>query len=127
MTIVGPFNPGELILVLNWRADGLETLIYIVEPTEPVKPVIPPPPEGMVLIPAGEFEMGSQDAEADIDEQPIHRVHVDAFYMDTHEVTNLDYKRFVLENPQWQKANTPGALHDGDYLDHWSGQRLSDG
>ncbi len=37
-------------------------------------------PEGMVLIPAGEFQMGSNDG--DDDEKPVHTVYVDAFYMD---------------------------------------------
>ena len=87
----------------------------------PVEPDIPATPEGMVLIPAGEFKMGSEDTEADPDEQPIHTVHVDAFYMDTHEVTNLDYKKFVLANPRWQKDRIPKALHNGDYLKHWTG------
>ena len=75
----------------------------------------------MVLIPAGEFQMGSNDAEARVDEQPVHTVHVDAFYMDTHEVTNLDYKRFVLANPQWQKSRIRRSLHNGNYLRDWSG------
>jgi len=78
-------------------------------------------PEGMVLIPAGAFFMGSNDPEAGNDEQPVHRVYVDAFYMDVHEVTNLEYKRFVLKNPQWQKDRIPRSLHDGDYLRHWNG------
>lgn len=39
----------------------------------------------MVLVPPGEFTMGSE--EGDDDEQPIHRVYLDAFCMDTYEVT----------------------------------------
>ena len=58
-----------------------------------------PPPKGMVLIPAGEFQIGSND------EQPGHKVYVDAFYMDEREVTNAQYKAFLMENPFWQKAN----------------------
>ncbi len=94
-------------------------------PPPPDEP--PPPPDGMVLIPAGEFEMGSEDEDADVNEQPIHTVYVDAFYMDEHEVTNLDYKRFVLANPQWQKDRIPGALHDGNYLHHWNGNNYPAG
>ena len=85
------------------------------------------PPDGMVLIPAGEFEMGSDDAESGVNEQPIHTVYVDAFYMDEHEVTNLDYKRFVLANPQWQKAQIPEALHNRNYLKHWNGNNYPAG
>ncbi len=90
-------------------------------------PPPPPPPEGMVLIPAGEFEMGSDDEDAEVNEQPIHTVYVDAFYMDKHEVTNLDYKQFVLANPQWQKDRIPRSLHNGNYLDHWSGNNYPAG
>ena len=43
-------------------------------------------PPGMVLIPAGKFQMGSTTG--DVDEQPVHTVDVDAFYIDLHEVTN---------------------------------------
>ena len=51
-------------------------------------------PVGMVLIPAGQFQMGSEDADADADEQPVHTVHIDAFYMDEYEVTNAQFKAF---------------------------------
>ena len=77
--------------------------------------------EGMVLIPAGSFEMGSDDAEADDDEQPVHTVHLDAFYMDKHEVTNAQFKAFVDANPQWQKDNINARFHWGGYLSYWSG------
>ncbi len=52
------------------------------------KPAPPPAPEGMVLIPAGEFEMGSNAPVAQNDEQPVHTVYIDAFFMDKYEVTN---------------------------------------
>jgi len=52
---------------------------------------IPPPPDGMVLIPAGSFVMGSDTG----DEAPAHTVWIDAFYLDEHEVTNQDYKEFI--------------------------------
>ena len=54
---------------------------------------------GMVLIPAGEFEMGRREGASD--ERPPHRVYVDAFYIDRYEVTNAEYKQFVDANPQW--------------------------
>ena len=76
-------------------------------------------PEGMVLIPAGEFQMGSSDGE--FDEKPVHTVYVDAFYMDVYEVTNAQYKKFVDANPQWGKDQIPTRYHDGNYLKHWTG------
>jgi len=44
-------------------------------------------PEGMVLIPAGTFQMGDSLGEGDSDERPVHTVTVSAFYMDKYEVT----------------------------------------
>jgi formylglycine-generating enzyme required for sulfatase activity len=52
-------------------------------------------PEGMVWIPGGEFRMGSTDPLARMDEQPIHRVRVDGFWMDETEVTNAQFRAFV--------------------------------
>ena len=45
----------------------------------------------MMLIPAGEFQMGGYS----YNEKPIHTVYVDAFYMDKYEVTNAQYKKFM--------------------------------
>ena len=87
----------------------------------------PTPPEGMVLIPAGEFEMGSNDPEASNDEQPVHTVYVDAFYIDKYEVTNLEYQQFVLANPRWGKDRIDREFHDGNYLNHWNGNDYPDG
>ena len=94
---------------------------------EPLDDTPPPPPEGMVLISAGQFQMGSNDDEADDDEQPVHTVHINAFFMDEHEVTNLEYKEFILENPRWQKSRIIKWLHDGDYLKHWRGNTYPSG
>ena len=81
----------------------------------------------MVLIPAGEFQMGSDDSDANDDEKPVHTVYVDAFYIDKYEVTNVQFKAFVDANPQWQKDNIPSKYHDGDYLWHWRGNSYPGG
>ncbi|HLO13238.1 MAG TPA: SUMF1/EgtB/PvdO family nonheme iron enzyme [Anaerolineales bacterium] len=62
---------------------------------------------GMVLVPAGEFTMGRKasdefvdcqkiDSECQLawllDEEPVHQVYVDSFYIDIYEVTNALYK-----------------------------------
>ena len=62
-------------------------------------------PDGMVWIPGGEFSMGAADPlgsdmndvgmRATDDARPIHRVDVDGFWMDTTEVTNEQFERFV--------------------------------
>ena len=54
--------------------------------------------EGMgeyVLIPAGEFTMGDIYNEGKEDEQPVHVVFVDSFYICKFEVTNQEYKSFI--------------------------------
>ena len=111
VTIAGPFNAGPLALGLQWEGEAV-TLNYTVE--EPI-------PEGMVLIPAGSFQMGSEN----LSEGPVHTVHLDAFYMDVYEVTNAQFKAFVDANPQWQKDNIDAKFHQGrdrgHYLFEWTG------
>ncbi|WP_199139818.1 formylglycine-generating enzyme family protein [Pedobacter sp. ASV12] len=48
----------------------------------------------MVWIKGGEFAMGTDDPSF-ADAQPIHRVKVNGFWMDEHEVTNAEFERFV--------------------------------
>ncbi|MBM4040374.1 MAG: hypothetical protein FJ290_17850 [Planctomycetes bacterium] len=57
----------------------------------------------MVAIPAGWLEMGSRSG--DPDEQPVHRVWLDAFLMDRYELTQEHYKRFVLADPAHFKGD----------------------
>ncbi|SMO54450.1 formylglycine-generating enzyme family protein [Solitalea koreensis] len=60
-------------------------------------------PEGMVLIPGGEFSMGGINPvgmgdggnQTMHDARPIHRVYVNSFYMDATEVTNIEFSAFV--------------------------------
>ncbi|MDE0015681.1 MAG: SUMF1/EgtB/PvdO family nonheme iron enzyme [Candidatus Poribacteria bacterium] len=54
------------------------------------------PPKGMVLVPAGEFVMGTDDTQAPADQRPARKIHVDAFYIDKHEVTNAQFEEFIL-------------------------------
>jgi formylglycine-generating enzyme required for sulfatase activity len=51
-------------------------------------------PEGMVWVPGGEFDMGSEEPMFE-DARPVHRVAVDGFWMDATEVTNAQFQRFV--------------------------------
>ncbi|WNJ19251.1 formylglycine-generating enzyme family protein [Pontibacter sp. G13] len=51
--------------------------------------------DGMVLIPAGNFQMGGDNAQAARDEFPKHGVSVDSFWMDQHEVTNQEFMAFT--------------------------------
>lgn len=54
-------------------------------------------PRGMAFIPAGPFIMGDTEHK---DEEPIHRVILDGFYIDLYEVTNFEYERFHPQHPR---------------------------
>ncbi|HSQ51752.1 MAG TPA: formylglycine-generating enzyme family protein [Nitrospiraceae bacterium] len=75
------------------------------------KPASGQPPDGsMVLVPAGEFTMGSTMGDAD--EQPAHLVHVDAFLIDIYEVTVMRYAAFLKATggnspSDWKTVNQP--------------------
>ncbi len=95
----------------------------------------PEAPVGMVLIPAGEFEMGSNNFQ--VKERPVHTVYVDAFYMDIHEVTVGEYKKFVKATghrplrsviSQYSPTDKHPAVclswHDAMAYAKWAGKRL---
>lgn len=66
-------------------------------------------PKRMVLIPAGEFLMGSPDGEGGGNEHPQHKVWVDDFLIDRYEVTNLEYEKFDpshrAKGREWSESN----------------------
>ena len=95
--------------------------------TSPPAMASPAAPEGMVLIPAGEFQMGSNDPEAANDEQPVHTVYVDGFFMDKYEVTNAQYKKFIDAKPEWRKDRIDPAFYLGTYLFSWNGNDYPQG
>jgi len=72
----------------------------------------------MVLVPAGEFLMGNQAEE----DAPPHRVYLDAFYIDRHEVTNGRYLKFV----EATRHRVPQHVIDPQY-DLWVGTAPSQG
>jgi formylglycine-generating enzyme required for sulfatase activity len=94
------------------------------------------PDRSMVLVPAGEFTMGS--ATGDADELPVHKVYVGAFFMDKHQLSVGQYARFLEAThherpPDWttmnkpQNQNRPVANVDwaeADAYCKWAGKRL---
>ena len=89
----------------------------------------------MVLIPAGSFQMGSNDGGSD--EKPVHRVELDGFYMDKYEVSNGQYRTFIQatghpEPKHWNDSrfNQPYqpvvgvSWHDATAYAKWVGKRL---
>jgi formylglycine-generating enzyme required for sulfatase activity len=90
----------------------------------------------MVLVPAGEFTMGSMGG--DPDEQPMRQIYVGAFFLDKHQVAVSQYARFLEAThhdspPEWTlmnkqtNRNRPVANVDwveADAFCKWAGKRL---
>jgi formylglycine-generating enzyme required for sulfatase activity len=75
------------------------------------------PADGMVMVyvPAGEFEMGSEDG--DPDERPVHTVALGAFWIDQTEVTNGQFVAFLnRQGNQTEGGVTWLDLDDEDAL-----------
>lgn len=68
---------------------------------------------GMVHVPGGTFLMGSADFYPE--ERPVRRVAVDGFWMDTHPVTNAEFRQFVDATGYVTVAERP--LDPADYPD----------
>lgn len=65
----------------------------------------------MVLVPAGAFTMGSKLSK---DERPVHKVYIDSYYVDKHEITVSQFEQFCKKTghimwtqPAWNKHNHP--------------------
>jgi formylglycine-generating enzyme required for sulfatase activity len=98
------------------------------------------PASEMVLIPAGEFQMGSAVGPLDdrADEAPQHPVKLQAYYIDKLPVTNRQYYNFVISSgykPEggWQKYYEPAtadlpvrgvSFADASAYARWAGKRL---
>jgi formylglycine-generating enzyme required for sulfatase activity len=93
-------------------------------------------PEGMVLIPAGEFWMGTEDGPQDA--RPLHRVYLSSYWFDQYEATNARYRqcvegggctlpkdRLLFEDPQQaQHPVTSITWNQARSFCQWQGKRL---
>ena len=85
-------------------------------------------PAGMAWIPAAEFLMGNNHKLSQPNEVPPHSVRVSGFWMDTHDVTNAEFRRFVEatgyvttaeQKPRWEDLKVqlpPGTPRPDDTL-----------
>lgn len=89
---------------LDHTAEGFSVYLPIFENSYPPGPDL----SEMVLVPAGEFQMGcdpdhnggklctsEEDPESISNELPLHTVFLDTYYIDKNEVTNAEYQRCV--------------------------------
>ena len=94
-------------------------------------------PGKMMLIPAGEFIMGSDSRLPD--EGPQHVVNLKSYYIDVYEVTNLQYKKFNNETKRRSPTHFRNRTYPEGKADHpvtyvtwedanaycqWAGKRL---
>lgn len=106
-----------LILVISQISCNQETSSFKIEKKD-----------GMVFIPSGNLNMGGDNDQADANEFPKHKVEVNSFWMDEHEVTNNQFQIFieatnyitVAERPvNWNEIKTtlpPGTPKPADSL-----------
>ncbi len=96
-------------------------------------PALSEAPENMVMIPKGEFTMGSKEHQ---DEHP-HNVVLDDYYIDKYEASNKEYKAFMKatshgapaywDDPRLSKPEQPVVgvnWYDGSAFCEWKGKRL---
>jgi formylglycine-generating enzyme required for sulfatase activity len=111
--------------------------LELLRKNRPVEQAVPPETP-MVEIPAGEFAMGSDGVRALEDERPVHRVWLERFSMDLHEVATAQYAEFLTatQRPAPWQWNSVDLLQshdrpvigvdwsDADAYCRWKGKRL---
>lgn len=60
---------------------------------------------GMMYVEGGTFMMGSDDADAEDDEKPVHQVTLSDYYMGQTEVTQALWKAVMGSNPSWTEGD----------------------
>ena len=130
--IEGPVTPtssSPMPVVAVLREPTLETH---------ARPLVPVAPEGMVLVQAGPFLMGSDRGHDN--EAPVHEVHLAHYFVDITEVTNAQFRTFCDRsrrtpppNPRWDSNYFLGkpdhpvvnvTWFDAEAYARWAGKRL---
>lgn len=116
-----PTTNASVVPPTNTNVSATKTLRPDAVPTKTRNPVSTSLPTeitdakgvSMALVPEGEFIMGDDSTgylDRDADQNPIHDVYLDSFYMDLYEVTNILYKDCVdsgvCTQPHYRESNT---------------------
>jgi sulfatase modifying factor 1 len=106
--------------------NGSDDLVLVIEPEVREDKFV-----DMVYIPGGSFNMGST---ANKDEQPVHPVIVNGFYMDKYEVTVAQFREFckatrrnMPQQPYWNSDKNPvvnASWNDAAEYAKWKHKRL---
>ena len=73
-------------------------------------------PDGVLYIPAGEFFMGS-NLRGMANEQPLHKVFVDGYFIDEYEVTNEQFAEFLNHiSVNYYDERMQIVMRDGEYV-----------
>jgi len=75
----------------------------------------------MVLVPYGDFYMGSQVGKGNPNERPRHLVFSYAFYIDKYEVTNAQFYDFWKADGEYSSAHTPKSYGEAYNIGNWPG------
>jgi len=126
---------GDTLLVPTPEPTPPPSPTTLAPPETPAPTPTPPSPPGMVLIPAGDFHMGSSQTQMDYalrlceqyssydrypcyqvafeDEYPPRSVYLDEFFIDVHEVTNDQYLECVQAGVCTPPKETWSPTRDG--------------
>ncbi|HCK11136.1 MAG: hypothetical protein CME21_05640 [Gemmatimonadetes bacterium] len=114
------------IKTINGRSPFEKTRLPVRGPVEEVVP-------DEVLIPGGEYRMGDSQGK----DRPVHKVHVDSFYIDKYELTNAEYRVYLEQTSKpapkyWENAKYNGSdqpvvgvtWEEAMNYCQWAGKRL---
>ena len=138
--VVGLVQSIEKIYAQGNHADSIRVFLQGFGINPPAFPTDGKDEAPMVVVPAGEFMMGSPAGEGgdDPNEQPEHLVALDEYYIDQYEVTVEQYARFLNTTGRtppryWEQGNIPQhgqkpvvGIHWEDAYRYceWVGKRL---
>jgi formylglycine-generating enzyme required for sulfatase activity len=132
--VIGKYNDGEYWIIENPNAAGNCWLwgqyATLMGDSDGLTVLVPPPTPmpalgvgstmisekdsmTLVYVPAGEFQMGSEDG--DDDEKPIHMVYLDAYWFDQTEVTNAMYAKCVAAGVCDEPRSTNSMFRESYY------------